>query len=92
MWRLSIRKMRLIRPLTVITGILLGPCLSIVLSLSAVLIIFSVVGDDYPRLEHEFGAIFASSCLFTAMTAISAVSFYSLALHHDRRCLAQTIM
>ena len=70
------------RPLTVITGILLGSCLSIMLSLAAVMLIFLILGDQYPRLSHEFGALGVSLMIFTAMTTISAVSFYALLRDH----------
>lgn len=80
------------RPLTVITGIMLGSSLSIAFSLAAVLIIFSVLGDDYPRLDHEFGPLLASFSIFTVMTAISAVSFYALVKHHAGRWVAQAVM
>lgn len=79
-------------PLTVITGIILGSCLSIAFSLAAVLIIFLLLGDDYPRLEHEFGSLIASFSLFTAMTAITAASFYALIKHHPARWGAQGVM
>ena len=80
------------RPLTVITGVLLGSSLSIAFSLGAVLIIFAVLGDEYPRLDREFGPLLASFSIFTIMTAISAASFYSLARHHSLRWLAQGLM
>ena len=80
------------RPLTVITGIMLGSSLSIAFSLAAVLIIFSVLGDEYPRLEHEFEPLLASFSLFSVMTAISAASFYSLLKHLSWRWLAQFAM
>jgi len=80
------------RPLTVITGILLGSCLSIAFSLAAVLLIFSILGDEYPRLGDEFGPLFASLCIFTGMTAIAAASFYALLKDHAARWLAQALM
>jgi hypothetical protein len=80
------------RPLTVITGILLGSCLSIAFSLAAVLLIFLVLGNDYPRLSQEYGSLLASFSIFTAMTAISAVSFYALVKHHQARWAAQFVM
>jgi len=80
------------RPLTVITGIMLGSSLSIAFSLAAVLIIFSILGDDYPRLDHEFGPLLASFSIFTAMTVISAMSFYGLLKHHRARWLGQGMM
>ena len=73
------------RPLTVITGILLGSSLSIAFSLGAVLVIFVILGDDYPRLDQEYGPLLASFSIFTAMTAIAAVSFYAVAKHHRAR-------
>ena len=80
------------RPLTVITGILLGSNLSIAFSLAAVLIIFTILGTDHPRLSHEFGPLLASFSIFTAMTAICAASFYTVLTHHRARWLAQAVM
>jgi hypothetical protein len=80
------------RPLTVITGIMLGSSLSIAFSLAAVLIIFTVLGDDYPRLDHEFRPLLASFSIFTAMTIISAASFYALVKHHPGRWAGQVLM
>jgi hypothetical protein len=80
------------RPLTVITGILLGSCLAITVSLAAVLFVFIVLGDDYPRLEHEFKPLLNSMLIFLGMTTISAVSFYALIISHWARFWAQAIM
>lgn len=92
MWPLSLSKMHRMRPLTVITGILLGSCLSIAFSLAAVLLIFTILGDDYPRLRHEYGPLLSSFSIFTVMTAITAASFYALVKHHPARWLAQGVM
>ena len=80
------------RPLTVITGILLGSSLSIAFSLAAVLIMFMVIGQDHPRLDREFQPLVASFLIFTVMTAISAASFYTLIKGHHLRWLAQATM
>jgi len=77
------------RPLTVITGIVLGSCLSITAGLAAVLVIFLVLGDEYPRLQYEFRPLALSLAIFTAMTAISALSFYWLVVDHRWRWAAQ---
>lgn len=66
------------RPLTVLTGFLLGSSLSITLSLAAVIVVFVILSDDYPRLAHEFDALLQSSLVFLVLTGISAMSFYSL--------------
>lgn len=80
------------RPLTVITGILLGSSTAITVSLAAVLIIFLVLGDEHPRLQAEFPALVGSLLIFTAMTAVCALSFYSLLIRHAWRGLAQAAM
>ena len=80
------------KPLTVITGIVLGSCLSIALSLAAVMLMFFVLGEEYPRVAHESGALAMSLGLFTCMTAISAMSFYSLLIQHPARWWAQALM
>ena len=80
------------RPLTVITGILLGSCLAITVSLAAVLFVFIVLGDDYPRLQHEFKPLLHSMLIFLGMTTISAVSFYTLIISHRARYWALAIM
>jgi hypothetical protein len=80
------------RPLTVITGILLGSCLAITVSLAAVLVIFVILGDDYPRLQHEFESLVSSVSIFFGMTIISAGSFYTLLINHAARFWAQALM
>jgi uncharacterized membrane protein len=70
------------RPLTAITGILLGSCAAISLSLAAVLFVFLVLGDDYPRLQHEFRPLSLSMLIFLSMTIITATSFYTLLKNH----------
>ena len=80
------------RPLTVITGILLGTCGSIAVSLAAVLLIFVILGDEYPRLQHEFRPLVHSVLIFLGMTAISALSFYALLINDRRWAWAQALM
>jgi hypothetical protein len=80
------------RPLTAIIGILLGSCLAISVSLAAVLFVFVVLGDDYPRLQHEFRPLVQSVLIFSAMTMISAASFYAQITVHRLRFWALAIM
>ncbi|MDZ7643808.1 MAG: hypothetical protein U5K76_06020 [Woeseiaceae bacterium] len=80
------------RPLTVITGIVLGSCLSIAVSLAAVLLIFLILGDEYPRLQYEFRGLLASFAIFLTMTAIAALSFYRVLTNDPRRHRAQAAM
>ena len=80
------------RPLTVITGILLGSSLAITVSLAAVLFVFLIVGDDNPRVQDEFRPLLSSISIFFALTAISAVSFYTLLINHRVRNLCQFLL
>ena len=80
------------RPLTMITGILLGSCAAITISLALVLVVFLWLGDDHPRLQHEFRPLLGSMLIFLGMTAISAASFYSLLIGHRARYAAQALM
>jgi len=80
------------RPLTVITGILLGSCLAITVSLAAVLFVFLVLGDDYPRVQHEFKPLLSSMLIFLGMTMICALSFYVLLINHAARWWCQGLL
>ncbi len=80
------------RPLTAITGFVMGSCTAIAISLLFVLIVFTIIGDDYPRVQHEFEPLMRSLGIFTAMTLISVGSFYSLVIAHPARFLAQAAL
>ena len=80
------------RPLTVVNGIVLGSCLSIAVSLLAVMVVYIVLGDEYPRVQHEFGPLLASTLIFFGMTVISAASFYSMLINHKSALLLQLAM
>lgn len=77
------------RPLTVITGIVMGSCVAITVSLAAVLVVYIFLGDEYPRLQREFGVLVKSVSIFFGMTTISAVSFYALLINHKIAVVAQ---
>jgi hypothetical protein len=80
------------RPLTVITGILLGSSLAITVSLTAVLLVFFIVGDDSPRVQDELRPLLSSISIFFALTAISAASFYTLLINHQSRIFCQALL
>ncbi len=80
------------RPLTVINGILLGSNLAITVSLSAVLLVFVILGDEYPRLQHEFRPLSYSLLIFFGMTTVSAASFYALLINHASRFGLQALL
>lgn len=74
-----------VRPIAVITGILLGSSVSITVSLAAVIVIFLVLGAEYPRLAYEFDALLESELIFLGLTAISSLSFFTLLKEHWSR-------
>ncbi len=80
------------RPLTAITAIVLGSCVAITVSLAAVLFVFLVLGDEYPRVQHEFRPLLSSMFIFLGMTIISAASFYALLINHAARWLGQALL
>lgn len=80
------------RPLTAVNGLVLGSCLAISISLAMVLIVFFVLGDEYPRLESEFGPLSQSLAIFFTMTIIAALSFYALLINHKARILGQIVL
>lgn len=80
------------RPLTVITGVILGSCLSIAVSLAMVLIVVLIIGDESPRLEREFTPLLRSLLIFVGMTVIGAGSFYALLRRHRLRLVAQLVL
>jgi hypothetical protein len=76
----------------VINGILLGSSVSIAVSLIMVLIVFLVIGDEYPRLQYEFRPLVSSLLIFLGMTVVSAGSFYALVIAHRWRFWLQLLM
>jgi hypothetical protein len=80
------------RPLTAVTLIVLGSCFAIMVSLTAVIIVVLVLGEEYPRLQHEFDPLLKSLGVFVGMTAISASSFYSLIKNYPARYWGQAAM
>ena len=73
------------RPLSVVTLIILGSSFAITFSLAAVILVVLILGGEYPRLQSEFEPLLASLLLFLVMTAVAAASFYSLLREHALR-------
>ncbi len=80
------------RPLTVITAILLGSSAAIAVSLGAVFTVFLILGDEYPRLRYEYRPLRLSLFIFLGMTAISALSFYVLITGHRHWMWSQLVL
>lgn len=80
------------RPLTVITGILLGSSVAITVSLAAVMTVFIVLGDNYPRLRSEFAPLASSLLVFSFMTIAAGLSFYTQVKNQPRWLDAHLLM
>lgn len=80
------------RPLTIITGIVLGSAFSITLGLAVVFIIFLVVGTDEPRIGAEMGQARDYAVRFAFLTGISAASFMATLKESRSRWLWQAAM
>ncbi len=80
------------RPLSAVTLIILGSSFAITFSLTAVIIVVLVLGDEYPRLQDEFDPLLESLLVFLGMTAIAAASFYTQVKNHAARYWAQAAM
>lgn len=80
------------RPLSAVTLIILGSSFAITFSLTAVIIVVLVIGDEYPRLQREFAPLLGSLLVFLGMTATAAASFYALVRIHPARYWAQAAM
>lgn len=80
------------KPLTIITGVVLGSAASITLGLAVVILIFVITGLDQPRIRDEFPPLVSSVALFAILTAVSAASFVSLVRDRNWRWWAQAAM
>lgn len=80
------------KPLTIITGVVLGSAAAITVGLAVVMLIFVLSGLDQPRIRDEFSPLAGSVALFALLTAISAGSFVGLVKLSRWRWWAQAAM
>ncbi len=80
------------RPLTIITGIVMGSSVAISLGLLVVTVLFLFTGLDEPRIKDEFPALAGSVGWFILLTIVSATSFAALLRDHRWRWQAQVAM
>jgi hypothetical protein len=80
------------RPLTVVNAIVLGSAAAITFGLTAVLVIYLILGSRHPQLANEFGQLLRSSGQFALLTAVSAVSFIAMIRTLRWRWIAQAAM
>jgi len=81
-----------VRPLTVITGIVLGSSAATTFGLGATLVVFLVLSGEFPQFRAELPRLALYFGLFTALTALAAVSFIGQARERAWRRGAQLAM
>ncbi len=63
------------RPLTVLTAIVLGSSVATTFGLGATLIVFLVLSGETPRFREELPLLSVYVAIFVGLTALAAVSF-----------------
>ena len=80
------------RPLTVLTGIVLGSSAATTFGLAATLVVFVVLGDEHPQFRSERPLLAAYLAIFVGLTALAALSFIGQARERPWRRWAQLAM
>ena len=80
------------RPLTVLTGIVLGSSAATTFGLGATLVVFLVLSGEIPEYRAELPLLTRYLVVFVALTGLSAVSFIGQARHRPWRAWAQLAM
>ncbi len=82
----------LVRPLTVLTGIVLGSAAATTFGLAATLVVFAVLADEHPQFRAEFPQLAAYLAVFVVLTALAALGFIGLAKQRPWRGWAQAAL
>lgn len=80
------------RPLTVLTGIVLGSSAATTFGLAATLVVFLVLSGEFPRFRAELPMLALYLLLFSGLTALAAISFIGQARERPWRRRAQFAM
>jgi hypothetical protein len=81
-----------LRPLTVLTGIVLGSAAATTFGLGATLIVFLVLSGETPRFRDELPLLAEYLAIFVGLTAIAGLSFVGQARERPWRRWAQAAM
>ena len=80
------------RPLTVLTGIVLGSSAATTFGLGATLVVFLVLSGETPQFREELPLLAGYLAIFVALTALAGVSFIGQARQRPWRRWAQGAM
>jgi hypothetical protein len=81
-----------VRPLTVLTGIVLGSSAATTFGLGATLVVFLVLSGEFPEFRAEVPLLALYLAVFVGLTALAGVSFVGLAKNRPWRRWAQAAM
>ena len=77
------------RPLTVITGIILGSAAATTFGLAATLVVFLVLSGEHPQFRGELPLLGLYLAIFIGLTAVAGASFIGLIRQRPWRRWAQ---
>ena len=80
------------RPLTVLTGIVLGSSAATTFGLGATLIVFLVLSGETPQFRKELPLLSLYLAIFVGLTAVAAASFIGQVRERPWRRWAQLAM
>jgi len=81
-----------VRPLTVLTGIVLGSSAATTFGLAATLVVFVVLSGEHPQFQAELPVLARYLVIFVALTGLAALGFLGLAKNRPWRLWAQAGM
>ncbi len=81
-----------VRPLTVLTGIVLGSAAATTFGLGATLVVFAVLADEHPQFRAELPQLAGYLAVFIGLTALAGLGFVGLAKQRPWRGWAQTAL
>ena len=80
------------RPLTVLTAIVLGSCVATTFGLGATLVVFMFLTGEHPQFQSELPMLALYVAIFVGLTAIAGISFVGLARQRPWRRWAQAAL
>jgi hypothetical protein len=81
-----------LRPLTVLTGIVLGSAAATTFGLGATLVVFLVLSGETPQFRDELPLLAGYLAIFVGLTAVAMVSFIGQARQLPWRRWAQAAL
>jgi len=80
------------RPLTALTGIVLGSCVATAFGLGATLVVFLFLSGEHPQFQSELPTLALYVAIFVGLTALAGISFVGLARQRPWRRWAQAAL